>query len=319
MGSQDYHTTYFFPYEQRIIVRSENDFYLTEMNAQREWRIQYATKLFNSLELVTEELAAAFIGGSVGGKHVDEYSDLELCFLWEHEIEVKLFEDFCDKEDLKIFHKRTANDAPRGIEYSLLKKAFQIDTYHYSTADFNSVKDIHLDEEKITLDTQGLFYSLLNCKVLKGEEYLKRMQVQIRNYPLSLSKTLVKKYIKNLLKADLNLFLVRKDWVLFYNLVSGYQKLIFLVLIALNRVYFPSYKNMAFHVEKLELKPSSVSLLYESIYELEPEKICELLINVQLDVLHFVREVYPEIDIEPNLSFLDFKRKANTGMQDLLD
>ena len=48
---------------------------------QNEWRLDFAKNLFHKAGK-PHGLAAAFVGGSVGRGLADEYSDLELCFVW---------------------------------------------------------------------------------------------------------------------------------------------------------------------------------------------------------------------------------------------
>lgn len=285
---------------------------------QKQWRLDYANHLFDSFEFLTKEIEAVFIGGSVGGKYVDKYSDLELCIIWKKEIDCGIIDKFHQKEQLDLFVSKNIEVPLKGIEYSMVKNDFQIDFYHYSLKDFDRLLDFYT-EEKISLDIQSLYYVLLNCKILKGKTYLENLKKSIEVYPISLAKKNVKKYIRNFLKADGHLFIERKDWIIFYNLISGYQKIIFLTLLSLNSSYFPSYKNIPFYVDKLAVKPESIFLLYTDFYRLPPKKMWDILMDVQQDILRLVKEIYPDIDVEENLKHLNYRRKAKEEILGLIN
>ncbi len=288
------------------------------MNPQKKWRIDYGKHLFNALESLTQDLEAVFIGGSVGGKYVDKYSDLELCFIWKNEVDCDIIEQFHQKEKLNLFKSRITEVPLRAREYAMLKNDFQIDFYHYSISDFDRLTDFY-KKDKVSLEIESLYYVLLNCKVLKGMTYIDKLKKMIEIYPLNLPEKNIKRYIHKFLKGDASLLIKRKDWILFYDLISDRQKLVFLTLLSLNKIYFPSYKNSWFYIEQLEIKPKSISLLYDGFYDLPPMKMWDVLIQIEQDILNLIKEIYPEIDFKGNLEFLSYKRQAKEDLSGLIN
>ncbi|MGB0932332.1 MAG: hypothetical protein ACPGVB_16240 [Chitinophagales bacterium] len=263
---------------------------------QTLWRIEFAQSLFEKIKNI-EGLQACFIGGSVCRNLADEYSDLELCFVWEQAI---------GESKRLLIHQRiggnsthlTHNESLQQTEESLDFNGFQIDIYHTTIHATDAIiKDVLIHHH---LQFSKLIYLnvLQNAIPLCGEPILQQWKEQIKAYPNQLAKLLIEKYTQNFFRASVPVFIFRKDWTVFYSLIAGYQKNIFLVLTALNKIYFPGFKSSLEHIQSLQIKSNGIVELYEKLYELPPKEMWEELVKLKLEVLKLVEEHFGDVELE---------------------
>ena len=151
------------------------------LNQQTKWRIDLAKGLFEKVKTI-EELEACFIGGSVCRGMADEYSDLEICFVWGQKIDNTKRLLVNQKMEVKSFYLNH-NESLQQVEESVNSNDFQIDIYHTSINVTNSVI------EDVMLRHDFGFPKLIHLNVLQnaiplhGELILKKWKEVIKEYP----------------------------------------------------------------------------------------------------------------------------------------
>ncbi len=276
---------------------------------QNVWRIELAQKLFQKVK-TTKGLQTAFIGGSVCRGLADEYSDLELCFVWDTLLEEKQRLAFNETLEVKSFYvsEQRENDFKQ-VEESVHFHDFQIDIFHTTTAYINSIIEAVFVKNEIKFSQQIYLNVLHNALPLYDNGRLEEWKNQIETYPQRLGTKLIQTYTDRFFKASVDIFLYRKDWAVFYSLITGYQKNIFLVLTALNKVYFSGFKYSHQHIQQFSIKPQGMSDLYEKLYQLPPIEMWESIKKLKLEVLQLVKKYYPEIETTHIFQRLNTGRK----------
>lgn len=282
------------------------------MEKQKQWRIEYAEYLSQSFAKTTTAFNAIFIGGSVSAGFVDEYSDLELCFIWKNKVDFDALEKFYQKEQLKIVRKTTQKEPLQYIEHTIFDGDFQIDIFHYTHSEFQKILLLHTQITDLDMNAQNILYVVSNCIILKGKNYIQSIQNSIKKYSFALSEKMIRENISPFFRADIELFSNREDLILFYSLLSGYQKRIFFVLLGLNKIYFPTLKNIHLFVSsKLKIKPSKSDLFFHNIYTLPKKDAVQLLFEIKVELLKIIETKYPQIDIKDIYNNKIQSRKPN--------
>lgn len=263
---------------------------------QIAWRIEFAQYLFEKVNAI-EGIKACFIGGSVCRNMVDEYSDLELCFVWEQPIEVSEKLLFNKKWGGKCTHSNY-NKTLNQVEESFHFNGFQVDVYHTSITATNAVVKDVLKNHDIQFNKLIHLNVLQNAIPLCGKLILENWKKQIQAYPDEIAVKTIEKYIQRFFMANVPIFIFRKDWTIFYNLIAGYQKNIFLILNALNKVYFPGFKNSYRHIKNLQIKPSNILEIYDGLYQLPPNEMWQSIVDLKLKVLDLVEEYFPNVELK---------------------
>ena len=263
---------------------------------QINWRVEFAQRLFEKIKM-REGLETCFIGGSVCRGLADEYSDLEVCFIWKSLVDDSKRLLFNEKlGGMNTYFKH--NESLKQVEESFLFNGFQVDVYHTSISATDSIINDVLVSHQLQFSKLIYLDILQNAIPLYGELILQQWKQQIQGYPNRLAQLLIEKYIQNFFRASVSIFIYRQDWTVFYSLIAGYQKNIFLVLTALNKAYFPGFKNSTKYIKTMKIKPNGILELYAKLYQLPPNEMWQELVNLKLEILQLVEEHFPNIELE---------------------
>ncbi|MEZ4888010.1 MAG: hypothetical protein R3E32_24995 [Chitinophagales bacterium] len=261
---------------------------------QNYWRIELAKYLFKRIDTL-DCISTVFIGGSVCRGYADEYSDLEICFVWKKQIEEQDIILINKTFNVVSFDRRYKKNSFIQIEDSVYLNDFQIDIYHIYIGEINKIIDDVLYSYDINLEKMNYLNVLKNSIPLYGYEINSEWKQKINQYPAKLAELIISTHIKNFFRADGRLFIYREDWAIFYNLIAGYQKLIFLVLTGINHIYFPLFKNMNKTIERMDIKPENTIALYKNIYTFSPVEIWNNIVDLKINTLKLVETYYPNI------------------------
>jgi len=264
---------------------------------QVKWRIEFAQHLFEKVNTI-EGIKACFIGGSVCRNMADEYSDLELCFVWKKPIEDAkrlFFNEKLEGKSIYLNHNKNLNQT----EESFYFNGFQVDIYHTSINATNTIIKNVLEHHDIQFSKLIHLNVLQNALPIFGESILENWKEQIRAYPNEIAVAIIEKYTQRFFMANVPLFIFRKDWTIFYNLIAGYQKNIFIVLTALNQTYFSGFKSSYQHIKTMQIKPVGILELYDQLYNSPPNEMWQAMVDLKLKVLKLIEEYYPDVEVKP--------------------
>lgn len=276
------------------------------------WRVEFAKYLFKKIDTL-DCISTFFVGGSVCRGYADEYSDLEICFVWKKQIEEKDIILINKTFNVVSFDRRYKKNNFIQIEDSVCINNFQIDIYHIHIGEINKIIDDVLYHYDINLEKMNYLNVLENSIPLYGYEINNEWKQKINQYPAKLAELIISTHIKNFFRADGSLFIYREDWAIFYNLIAGYQKLIFLVLTGINRMYFPSFKYMSKTIETMAIKPKNVIAMYKNIYASPPVEIWNNIVDLKINTLKLVETYYPNLSISQIYKQKSYVRRKHTS------
>lgn len=266
------------------------------MNSATQWRIEYAKALCDRLAHF-EQPHTILIGGSVAKGWADEFSDLEMCFIWHKlpsfEDRVRSVEKFGGVS--KQLKKFDSDDSPKIIEDSFDIETFHIDLWHCEDKGVeNDIEEINANLN--TRRSQGTLYTVQKGIVLKDSAPLQRWREKLR-YPRELQIRYVTEHLSVVAKPDLLLHVQREDVMIFYGLISGIQKRIIHVLHGLNGEYFQGLKNTKHVLMSLDIKPVHCWERFRAMYQGSIVQSASQLIDLIVEVIDLLQVHLPEIDV----------------------
>lgn len=274
-----------------------------------EKRIALAKEISRRIESFPE-VKAFFIGGSTSVGLADEFSDLEICCVWEI-VSDKHRKEIIQKLNGELFIPFQKSDGIATVEDNMHIDNFQVDLWHMSICETEKIIKSVVLEYDTHLSNQNLLYTIKNSIILFDKNHVVRnWKENVSVYPKQLAKNIIEKNIAVFSDRNYEIAIQRKDYAIFYGIVSAYQKRILVVLSALNEIYFPTYKRMEKRFSKMSLKPENLNERFGLHYKDEPYKAWRDLLLIIKDVLSLVQDKHPLIDISEVLIELDRKRKT---------
>lgn len=276
-------------------------------NPHARWRIDFAKRL--SEVLVTfEGVKAILIAGSVARGYADEYSDVEIPLFWEtlpddadrHAMVAALNADFL-----------YAYDGP-ACEDQLLINGLQVDLWHITLAREEEVLEAVLHAQRFDLGSLNALDTIRSCIPLYGHEIVRGWKLRAQEYPEELAEKIIREHLASFGIGELFILAQRDNPTAFHARLSFLQQEIFVVLLALNRLYFPTFKWLYQVLESMHVKPEAISCRFRQAYEVSYEEAIKDTRLMLEEVLHLVEKQFPQLEMTPIERHLTCMRAAHS-------
>jgi hypothetical protein len=274
-------------------------------NPHAEWRIAFARRLTGQLVTFTG-VQAVVIGGSVARGFADANSDIEIPVFWEslpsdptrHTIVRALGAEF-------VF----AYDAP-SYEDQLLIDGHQVDLWHIAVANQEAILRAVLLEHRSDLSSLNAMDTVRSCIPLYGDGIVQEWKRLANEFPDDLARKIIDEHMVSLSLEQLSLMAQRDNPTGFYAELTHLQQEVFLILLALNRMYFPTFKWMYPTLDNMRLKPDSIGRRFRRVFgESYPVAIAGTR-SILEETLRLVEGGFPHLDMRPAFRRLAYQRTA---------
>ncbi len=269
------------------------------------WRLAVARQVAARLRRYPG-IRAIVVGGSVARGYADAYSDLEMPLFWE-----ALPGDALRKQiaaDLGASYLY-GYDGP-AQEDQLLIGGFQVDLWHNTVADEERVLDEVLLGYDTDLGSSNFLDTVRACIPLYGEAILARWKARAVAYPEGLAVRAIEEDMARLDRGQAEVHAARGNPTMAYAAIAALQQEAFLILLALNGAYFPSYKWLYRALERMSVKPAEIAARFRRAYTAPLEAAIEDTLAVVDETLALVEARYPQIDTGPARARLEMPRRA---------
>ena len=272
-------------------------------NPQAKWRIEFARQTARRLVTFTG-IKAIVIAGSVARDYADEYSDIEIPLFWDslptdeirHAIVAALQADFL-----------YAYDGP-AWEDQLLVNGVQVDLWHITVKDQAALLEAVLHDHQRDLGSLNALDTIRASIPLYGGEIVQEWKRRAREYPPELAEKIIRERLDSFGSANLFILARRDNPTAFHAQLSFLQQEIFLVLLALNRRYFPTFKWLYRALESMQFKPENIDRRFRRAYEVPCVQALADMRSIQEETLRLVEAQFPQIDTGPVHKRLDYVR-----------
>ena len=275
-------------------------------NPHAQWRLEFAHEISQKLSGYPG-IRAIIAGGSVARGYADEYSDLELPLYWNElpgdALRLAIAADL--GADFLYPYNGPAN------EDNLLIHGFQVDLWHNTVQQEEQVFEKVLREHDMDAGDSNFMDTVRFCIPLYGEDIIATWKEKAAIYPEALARLQVEQALNGLQATHLAILAQRGNPTLFYGQVSQIQQQVFLMLLALNRRYFPTYKWMYPTLAEMTVKPVNIESRLRRAFTCDPLEAAEDTMRVVEETLRLVQEQFPQLDVSPVRSQLKMTRVAH--------
>jgi hypothetical protein len=260
-------------------------------NPHTKWRIDFARHLTKRL-VTFEGIKAIIIAGSVACDFADEYSDVEIPIFWK-----TLPDDATRLAIVAALHADFlyAYDGP-AREDQLLINGFQVDMWHIAVDDEEAIIKAVLEGHNLDLGGLNAMDTIRSCIPLYGQETIKKWKEQVQAYPEGLVRKIIQDHISSFRVADLFILAARDNPTAFYRQLSYLHQEIFLVLLALNRRYFPTFKWLFRTLESMQVKPKNIDQRFRQAFKLPCSEAIADTRQLLEETLALVELQFPHLD-----------------------
>ena len=281
-------------------------------NPHTKWRVNFAQHLVKRLETF-EGIKAIVIAGSVARGYADEYSDIEIPIFWDplpddatrHAIVSALNAEFL-----------YAYDGP-AHEDQLLIDGVQVDLWDVSTTHQEEILDAVLHKHHFDLGTLNALDTIRSCIPLFGHEVVQKWKLRAQYYPDALAEKIIQEHLAAFSIGELFILAKRNNPTAFYSRLSFLQQEAFLVLLALNREYFPTFKWLYHALESMQIKPEAIDHRFRKAYEAPYMAAIEDTKSILEETVQLVERQFPQMDmalVYRQLSYTRAPQKSGTNV-----
>ncbi len=262
------------------------------VDTHTQWRRALARHLAAQLKDFAAVQAIAVIG-SVASGYADAYSDLELLVLWQQPPDATLRHDV-------MRHLGAELREPARVpiqDYALRIGGIPVDLWHTTHADEAALIDTVLHEHSLDLVANNRLAVMASCLPLYGAPLVEHFKLRVARYPDALARRFLDTYLPHFYLRHLNLAARRDNPTSFLHLLSDIQCSLFVVLLALNHVYFPTFKWIYPALDALVLAPPAIGARFRRMFVAPPPEAAAELQTVLSETLDLVAAQYPDLDL----------------------
>lgn len=275
-------------------------------NPHAVWRIDLARELADAI-ISLPGVQAIIVAGSVARGYADGYSDVEIPIFWDvlpdderrHAIVRALNADFL-----------YAYDGP-SAEDQLLVNGMQVDLWHVTVSGEEAVIKAVLEGRSLDLGSLNALDTVRTCIPLYGHELVEKWKERAQAYPDELAERLVRDHMASFRVADLFIQASRDNPTAFYGQLSHLHQELFLVLLALNRRYFPTFKWLFRALESMPLKPEAIDRRLRQAFTLPYSDVIADTKRLLEETLALVELQFPRLDTMQTHRQLTYTRAAH--------
>jgi hypothetical protein len=178
-----------------------------------------------------------------------------------------------------------------GYQSAFRIQGIPVDLWHTTIAEEALTHSV-LHDFSLDLVANNRLDTLLSCIPLYGAELADDWKARIQAYPKELALRFIKTYIPHFHLRQLNLAAHRDNPTAFYATLSAIQCSLFLILLALNQSYFPTFKWMYPALRWMPHTPHQIATRLHSMFHQPPIQAAEQLRAVLAETVEMVEKAY---------------------------
>jgi predicted nucleotidyltransferase len=275
------------------------------MNAHVQWRLEFAQTLSTTMRQIAGIDMIAVLG-SVARGYSDQYSDLELMLLWDHEPSPEQQAELVRL--VQAEHRHPAFDP--GYHSAFRIQGIPVDLWHTTRAQEEAFMHAVLVDLSLDLVANNRVETLLSCIPLVGVDQAAAWKTHLNAYPRDLAVRFIQTYIPHFHLRHLHFAARRDNPTAYYHTLSDVQSSLFLVLLALNAAYFPTFKWMYPTLRHMSQTPPEIATRLHAMFHQPPIQAADHLRTVLAETLDLVETTYPKMDTTQARYGLDQEARA---------
>ncbi|MBD2360126.1 DUF4037 domain-containing protein [Anabaena minutissima FACHB-250] len=279
------------------------------MNEHSVWRISLAHKIAPALT-ANPKMEACFVFGSAALGISDQYSDLELAFIWLQLPSTEELQATAQRVGVKGWEIEPYGEAKQAWLEQFYLYGMKVEAGHWARDTMESiVTDVveHYDvsQNGLLFEKQASASNLQHAILLYGENIIKNWQNRLSHYPEELAVAMVQKHLKFRPFDGQQILTERLEIPMLYENNCAIVRWLLNILFGLNRIYHPGFKWTRYWVEEMSIKPSSFFNRLEHIFQSDAISGTHELRQLVEEVLDLVERTLPKVDLKRQREIFD--------------
>jgi hypothetical protein len=272
------------------------------MTEHSEWRISLAHKIA-PVFTANPKVEACFVFGSAALGISDQYSDLELAFIWSQLPSVEELQATAQSVGVKGWEIEPYGEAKQAWLEQFYLYDMKVEVGHWAR---NTMDGIVTDVvERYDVSQNGLLFekqasasNLRRAVVLYGEDLIKHWQNRLSSYPEELAVSMVQKHLKFRPFDGQHILTERLEIPYLYENNCAIVRWLLNLLFGLNRIYHPGFKWTRYWVEEMSIKPSRFFSRLERVFQSDAVSGTLELRQLVEETFELVERTLPQIDLK---------------------
>ncbi len=235
------------------------------MNEASAWRLALAQKLAPNY-CANPKVAAVIVEGSVALGHADRFSDIDLAVFWSEAPTEKERRDI-----IKHARGRHLQLVPYNRDEACWSDIYDIggvaiDVRHVGVEATERILAEVLEHCDPSLAKQRHIAALLSALPLSDSSVLTHWQQQAKVYPYELSVAMVRAHLLFCVGWEQEKLAERSDLLALYDSICTVEKHILLVLMGVNRIYYPGWQWVDRLIGQMRIAPLNLAPRFKQVF-----------------------------------------------------
>jgi Polymerase beta, Nucleotidyltransferase/Domain of unknown function (DUF4037) len=228
------------------------------MKEESLWRYALAQQIAPHYQ-ANPRVAAVLVEGSVARDDADHSSDLDLAVFWAEPPTPKERRDIVTRAGGRSRRPWPSPREAAGWSERNVREGVAIDVRHTTVQATEGLLAAVLERADPSLSKQQRLAALRSALPLVNPKLITRWQQQAAAYPHALAVAMVRKHLRFRPAWEQEQLAERHDVLVLYDSLCTAQKHLLLVLLGLNRLYYPGWRWLDRLIEQLQVTPPNLS------------------------------------------------------------
>jgi hypothetical protein len=235
------------------------------MQEESRWRYALAQQIASHSH-ANPKVAAVLVEGSVARGYADHFSDIDLAVFWAEPPTAQERRDIVTRAGGRDRHPSPSHSEAAGWETRNVREGVAIDVRHTTVKATERLLAAVLEHADPSLSKQQRLAALRSALPLTNPTLITGWQQQAAAYPHALAVAMVRDHLRFRPAWEQERLAQRNDVLVLYDSFCTAQKHLLLVLLGLNRLYYPGWRWMDRLMEGLQVTPPNLSPRFKQLF-----------------------------------------------------
>lgn len=279
------------------------------MNEHSIWRISLAHKIAPAF-MANLEIQACFVFGSAALGISDQYSDLELAFVWSQLPSTEELQAAAHSVGVEGWEIEPYGEAKQAWLEQFYLHGMKVEAGHWAQRTMDCiVTDVveHYDvsQNGLVFEKQAIASHLQHAVVLYGEDLINHWQNRLTPYPEELAVAMIQKHLKFRPFDGQHILTDRLEIPMLYENNCAIVRWMLNLLFGLNHIYHPGFKWTRYWIEVMNIKPVECFARLERIFQSDAVSGTHELHQLVEEVFDLVEKTLPQVDLTQQREIFD--------------
>ena len=272
------------------------------MNQHSVWRISLAHTIAPTVT-ANPKVAACFVFGSAALGISDQYSDLELAFIWSQLPSAEELQATAQSVGVQGWEIEPYGEAKQAWLEQFYLHGMKVEAGHWArdTID-NIVIDVveryDVSQSGLVFEKQATAFHLQHAVILEGEDLINHWQAQLSPYPEELAVAMIQKHLKFRPFDGQDILTERLEIPMLYENNCAIVRCLLNLLFGLNHIYHPGFKWTRYFVDKMSIKPPEFFARLERVFQSDAAIGTYELRRLSEETFNLVEQHLPQVDLK---------------------